>query len=139
MKTLSAAAILCTLLGPVPAGADTLELAADIIRRADLTRGLCAEVGGEGDLSIQLARESELLVHVCCPDAKRVAGLRSVADEAGFDIQRLAVERGSLDRLPYADNTVDLVVCAQANPAFRERLPAMEVLRAGSGPIDDLF
>ena len=56
--------------------------------------------------------------------------LRAEADRAGFDIQRLAVERGALDRLPYATNSVDIVLSTRADGTLLKALSAAEVLRA---------
>ncbi|MEQ2009372.1 MAG: PQQ-binding-like beta-propeller repeat protein, partial [Limisphaerales bacterium] len=112
------------------ASPDAAALAKELIKRADLNRGLCAVLGSHDDLPIALAKVSELLVHVREPDAARVDALRRQADQAGFDIQRLAVERGALGRLPYADNTVDIVLCPRADASVLKSLSAAEVLRA---------
>lgn len=109
---------------------DADALAREVVRRADMTRGVCAVLGGDGELPVALARASELLVHVREPQAARVDALRAEADRAGFDIQRLAVERGTLDRLPYATNSVDITLCTRADGALLEALAATEVLRA---------
>jgi len=118
----------CPAPAAPPGSADAL--AREVLRRADMTRGVCAVLSGEGELPVALARASGLLVHVREPEAARVDALRAEADRAGFDIQRLAVERGELDRLPYATNSVDIIFCARANAAMLGSLSAGEVLRA---------
>lgn len=117
------------LLQAAPPG-DSGALAQSLLKRAEMTRGVCAVLGGDGDLPVALAKAGGLLVHVREPEAGGVDALRAAADRAGFDIQRLAVERGSLDRLPYAENSVDLVVSTRADAAFLKALTAGEVLRA---------
>lgn len=118
-------------MSPAPAApsADTA-LAGDLLKRAGVNRGVCAVLGGHGELPIALARASGLLIHVREPDAARVDALRQLADQAGFDIQRLAVERGSFHRLPYAGNTVDIILCARADAGLLKSLGAAEILRA---------
>jgi outer membrane protein assembly factor BamB len=135
-RTLAAAALVLALLTTSTSllqsapPADDGTLAQAILKRADTTRGVCAVLGNDGDLPLALAKASGLLVHVREPDAARVDALRADADRAGFSIQRLAVERGVLDRLPYTDNSVDIIVSTRADAAFLKSLKAAEVLRA---------
>ncbi|MEW6307073.1 MAG: PQQ-binding-like beta-propeller repeat protein [Verrucomicrobiota bacterium] len=110
--------------------ADGAGLAREVLRRADMTRGVCAVLGRDGDLPVALAKASGLLVHVREPDGASVDELRGLADRAGFDLQRLAVERGPLHRLPYAENSVDIVLSTRADGALLKSLGAREVLRA---------
>jgi outer membrane protein assembly factor BamB len=135
LSTSAAEAIICcflatTIIASPATASDPTALAKEIVKRADMNRGLCAVLGSRDDLPLALARASELLVHVREPDAGRVDALRKQANQAGFDIQRLAVEHGSLERLPYADNTVDIVLCSRADAGFLSSLKAAEVVRA---------
>lgn len=129
---LFAAAILASafFLNPAGAAPDTGALADELLKRADMNRGLCAVLGRDGDLAIDLAGSSELLVHVREPSVKFVNDLRAQARKAGFDIRRFAVERGPLDKLPYADNSVDIIVSTRADGDFMKSLSVDEVLRA---------
>ena len=106
-------------------------LASALLEKVGMNRGLCAVLGGgDGRLPVELAQASELLVHVREPDAERVARLRKMADSAGFDIARLAVEHGALSPLPYADRLVDAAICIGPDGgAFLETLSVDEVLR----------
>lgn len=108
----------------------TKALAAGVLKRIDLNRGLCAVVGRDRDLAIELAKASELLVHLRDPNPANVVELRTLADKAGLDLPRFVAEHGSLGRLPYADNTVDVVLCTEATPDLLKTLPLKEVLRA---------
>ncbi len=92
------------------------DLAKQLLERAELNRGLCAVAGAPNDLALEFAKASELLVHVRHPDLAVVEQLRQAADEAGLDIQRLAAEQGNLETLPYATNSVDLLVTLGATP-----------------------
>ena len=91
---------------------DPLARARNLVDRAGVRRGVCAVLGGRDALARELATVSELLIHVRVPDAAAVDDLRAAADEAGFGIDRLAVEQGPLDKLPYADNMIDVVIAA---------------------------
>jgi hypothetical protein len=103
--------------------------ASELITRAKLQRGICCVVGaGDGKLPLDLARNSEMLIHVLESDAVAVAQLRRQAGEAGYSIQRFLVEQDDLSTLPHADNTLDLVISSQAN--LLDSLKASDVLRA---------
>lgn len=103
--------------------------ASELLQRADLNRGVCFVPGaGDGLLPLDLARSSEMLIHVRDPDAQAIDRLRDRADESGFPIQRLVAEIGDNDILPHADNTLDLLICNQ--PHVLDSLPVGEVLRA---------
>ncbi len=109
---------------PATAGA---ELAQDLLARAGVSRGICAVLGHEGTVALDLVRASELLVHVRDSRAGVVADLRREVDAAGFDIRRVVVDQGSLDSLPYTDNLIDVVIVT-TTPALRS-VSASEVLR----------
>ena len=111
------------------AAAQSEELAKKLLETADLDRGICAVLGIQEDLPIQLARSSNFLVHVRDPRAQAVTELRKRAAAAGLGIQRLAAGRGNLNKLPYADNTVDLVVTVRADAKTVAGLSVLEVLR----------
>ncbi|MFQ6131027.1 MAG: PQQ-binding-like beta-propeller repeat protein [Armatimonadota bacterium] len=109
--------------------ADTDALVAKVVDLAGVNRGICALLGCDGDLPIQIAQATELLVHVREPESAAVAGLRRRAEEAGLGMDRLVVEQGTLDRLPYADNVVDVILATRVSLELLARLPLEEVLR----------
>ncbi|MFV1994944.1 MAG: PQQ-binding-like beta-propeller repeat protein, partial [Verrucomicrobiales bacterium] len=111
------------------ARADETTLARHILEHAGLNRGLCAVLGADDSLPLKLAAQSELLVHVREPSNASVQKLRALAAKAGLPIQRLAIEHGGFTPLPYATNTVDLVVHTRAGEDLAEELPLAEVLR----------
>ena len=92
----------------------TKATAEELLKHGGIRRGVCVVLGPNenltGSLAIELARVSEMFVHVRTPDAADATQKRRQADEAGFAIDRIAVEQGDVDRLPYADNIVDLLV-----------------------------
>lgn len=124
------AAIIILSSSAATAPGDGAALAREVMKRAEMTRGVCAVLGGDAGLPVALAKASGLLVHVREPDAAAVDALRALADGAGLDIQRLAVERGPLNRLPYTENSVDIVLTTRADATLLKALPAVEVLRA---------
>ena len=114
---------------PATPEVDSQRVAETLLARAGIQRGVCALLGAEGDMALALAESSELLVHVREPLPEKVADLRERADAAGFGIDRVAVEQGRLDRLPYADNMVDVVLATQASADVLAAVSPDEVLR----------
>lgn len=103
--------------------------AAEVLKRVEMRRGLCCVLGAQdARFPLALTAQSELLVHVLDSDEQAVQRLSVQARQAGYPIQRLLVERGSLNRLPYADNSLDLLVLTRAGQYGR--LEVSEVLRA---------
>ncbi|MEK6250059.1 MAG: PQQ-binding-like beta-propeller repeat protein, partial [Planctomycetales bacterium] len=106
------------------------QMAKALVRRADIPRGVCAVLGSDNDLPIELAKSSELLIHVREPDLQQVLQLRKAADEAQLGIERLVSEQGRLDKLPYADNLLDVVISVSASKAHLKSLSLDEILRS---------
>lgn len=104
-------------------------LADQLLERAGARNGVCSLLGPNGDLPLELARASELLVHVRQPDEAAVAALRELAEAAGYGIDRVVVEQGSLGKLPFVDNMVDIVIMTQATRETLDKLSLAEVLR----------
>ena len=105
------------------------ELASSIVQQTNLNRGVAAVLGAEDDFALELVNASELLVHVRDPDHSAVTRLRGKADEAGLGIDRLVAEVGKFDRLPFADNMIDLVTTTRAAGGSLNELSLGEVLR----------
>ena len=97
-----------------------------------INRGVCGIVIGARDaddlIPLEVARDTELFVHVRCNDVDTVGRLRAAAREAGWGIDRFIVEQGDTASLPYADNLIDLLivdaesVAAGAPPSLDEML-----------------
>ncbi|MCH2373376.1 MAG: PQQ-binding-like beta-propeller repeat protein [Planctomycetes bacterium] len=102
---------------------------AALVEHSGMRRGLCVVVGGDADLALELTHGSEFLVHVRHADQGATAALRARADEAGFPIQRLTSDYGSLDNLPHTENTVDLVIIPEAADKL-SALSAADIARA---------
>ena len=121
--------IMMSYLVSAAGAVESSELATNILRDAGIKRGICVVVGGNATLPLELARSSELLIHCRQPDREIAAEIRALADRAGLGIDRLAVDIGPLDRLPYADRMIDLLIAPDADRDTLKRLSCGEVLR----------
>ena len=101
-----------------------------VMEKAGINKGLCAVVGfGNAELLSELVKQSRLLVHAMDPDASAVASARKAMDDAGLYGARVVVEKGRCDSLPYADNTIDLLIVPdESRPALGD-LRQSEILR----------
>jgi outer membrane protein assembly factor BamB len=105
------------------------ELATQLIEKSGLARGICAVIGDAGSLSVEIAKVSELQVHARHPSADVVNRLRSEVDAANLDIHRIIVEQGPIDRLPYADNMIDLLIAPGLTSDSLKRMSLKEIVR----------
>ena len=97
-----------------------------LLESIGVKRGICVLLGdATGELALELARASELLIYVQLPQAGDVETVRRAADAAGFYGTRIFVDKGSLRRLNLADNIADAVVAA----GRAARVSETEVLR----------
>jgi outer membrane protein assembly factor BamB len=107
-------------------GADVL--ARKLVDMGGVDRGLCVVIGGPRDLPVHITRCSNLLVHVREPDPSVVAVQRRLAEEEGLGIDQLIIEQGTVKKLPYADNIVDVVISQLPDHALAV-LSVSEILR----------
>jgi len=105
------------------------QLVSTILDRGKVDRGICAVLGTDDQLPIELAKQSELLIYIREPHTEKVEPLRVRADEAGFGIERIVIEQGGFSRLPFADNIVDVLVVTDASTDKLNTLDSGEVLR----------
>ena len=123
----------CVLLGGLPThAAETAESAVvkQLLQGFRTTRGVCAVLGIEdGKFVRELAQQSEFTLHVWEPREAAVQTARKLLDREQLHGTRVVVERGSYQRLPYADNSIDLVVAVRLTDSDLQTLTATEVLR----------
>ena len=100
-----------------------------VINDSGIDRGICAVLGFDDEAALKLVHSGDFLIHVRDPNAETIARLREVAAKAKLGIDRVVVEQGSLDKLPYADNTVDLLLATKITDSDLAKLSAEEVLR----------
>jgi len=92
-----------------------------ILEKIDVTRGICVVLGdAEGELAVELARDSELLIYVQSPRVKDVETIRKAADDAGFYGTRIFVDKGPFKNLNLADNVADAVVAVGGMKRYSE-------------------
>ncbi len=102
----------------------------EILAQSDVTHGVCAVLGWEdGSLSLELARRTELLIHVWTVYPRAFATTRRAIDENNLYGRRVMVERGSPATLPYADNMIDLLLAVRCNDQDLDKMTCAEVLR----------
>jgi len=134
-----------TSLAGTPAGSD---LARHLIQKAGVSHGLCSVLGSrDGALALELVRGSEFFVHVQDPEEATVVAARKTLDVNGLYGTRVLVEQRPLNRLVFADNTVDVVLVllgggrAEETGAIRNELNSLSleetlrVLRPGGKAI----
>ncbi|MEK6234764.1 MAG: PQQ-binding-like beta-propeller repeat protein, partial [Planctomycetales bacterium] len=107
----------------------TTALAAEMLKSLGTEKGLCVVLGGEdGALTVELCRDGQYLVHSLCTSGDALARTRE--DVAEADLRGVAsAERGSIARLPYSDNIVNLLVVENVGRLLREGLELQQVLR----------
>ncbi|MBM4044149.1 MAG: class I SAM-dependent methyltransferase, partial [Planctomycetes bacterium] len=100
-----------------------------ILDAAGVKGGLIVHLGcGDGKLTAALRASNSFLVHGLDADAKNVEAARKHIQSLGLCGQ-VSVERWTGQRLPYADNLVNLLVCEYASATGGERVSESEVLR----------
>jgi outer membrane protein assembly factor BamB len=110
---LCCAMVLC-LAGSAHAGETA---AAEIIKASGVRAGLCVHLGvSDGKLTAELSAGGKFVVHGLATDAASVEKARKYIRSAKV-YGKVAVERGNLKKLPYADDLVNLVV-ADSLPAL---------------------
>src|SRR5689334_4940484 len=79
-------------------------------RKAGVTSGLAVHLGTtDGELEASLAVDGRMLVHgIAFEDGALAASRRTLQARGLYGLA--SVEKGTLDRLPYADNLVNLLV-----------------------------
>jgi len=119
--------LLCLiLLGAVSAEAGVTS--EDVLGVAGTSRGICCVVAGDDvSLAIGLAQHSGFLVHALLPNDAGVSAAWAAAAELRLPLERFVPERWTVERLPYADGLVDLVVIER--PGFHDGEELRRVLR----------
>jgi outer membrane protein assembly factor BamB len=90
---------------------DFAKAAREILSRTKLNEGFCVDLGaGEGDLALELARQSDLHIYALEPDPKRAAIARRKIDAAGLYGVRVTVHQARPEAAPYPEYFANLVV-----------------------------
>lgn len=95
----------------------------DVLTQIGISRGICSVPAcGDGSRALEMARRTQFLVHAFDRDWAHVKELAAKAVEQRFWDGRLVVERLTTDRLPYADNLVDLIVLDDPHGVVTEEI-----------------
>ena len=95
----------------VSAGESVHDLADHLITMAGTSRGLCSLLGcRDGTLALELVKGSRFFLYVQDQRKATVSKAQKTLDVDGFYGTRVLVERKPLHSLPFADNTVDVVL-----------------------------
>ena len=98
------------------------QAAETILEQTKVRRGYCLVLGCEtGQLALELARRSDLMIYAVSPDAEKVAAARQAIDAAGLYGARICVEQWPLENVPYADYFANLIV--SETPIVTGQLP----------------
>ncbi|MHC4405399.1 MAG: outer membrane protein assembly factor BamB family protein [Planctomycetota bacterium] len=110
MKILAALALAAIVLPAGGAAADDRAVAKRILEESGVKGGLVVHLGcGDGRLTAALGADDRYLVHGLDVDAADVDKARDHVRASGR-YGRVSVEQSKSDRLPYADNLVNLIV-----------------------------
>jgi outer membrane protein assembly factor BamB len=123
MKCMCVLALASMLLGS--GAAVRADSAADIIKRSGVRGGLVVHVGcGDGKLTAALRTSDSYLVHGLDSDPARIKAARQAILAAGA-YGKVSVAAFDGKKLPYADNTVNLLVVSDGS-----QIAEAEILRA---------
>jgi outer membrane protein assembly factor BamB len=112
-----------------PASAEDQFLATSVVRSTRINTGLCVLLGFEDTaLATGLPREGSFLVHCLYSDGELVEEARKAIRSRGV-YGKVSADQGSLRRLPYAENLVNLIVADNFAALMKEGRTAEELLR----------
>ncbi len=123
--------VLVMLVVPsMAAESDSVAAIEQVVTKSGVDRGVCAVLGFDDEAALKLVRSGNFLIHIRDSDPATVARVREISEQAGLGIDRVVVEQGGLGQLPYADNTIDLLVATRVSAGDLDKLSVEEVLRA---------
>ena len=114
---------------PLPTDESVAKTAYEIVSETGIRRGFALILGGDGQLALELARRTELLVYVANPSPEEVSAARKALTEAGVYGGKVVVLQTRLDALPFADYFANLVVGRADGSASAAPTPGKELLR----------
>ena len=111
--------------GAVPSG-----FVDHVLEEAGIAAGVCSLLDGDdAALALELARTESFYVHLQDPSRAVVEEARRVVDVDGLYGKQIVVETGSPSALPYAENSIDLLLATQLTEAGLQELNPAEILR----------
>ncbi len=129
LASLTATVPVADAAGSKPGNGDAL-LAEHLVDMADVPPGICCILGCDDvRVGVELARPGGFLVHVVDPRNAEVSAARGNPDVGRIHGKRMIVEKASLAGLPYAENSIDLIVSTHLTTDKLTDLPLAEVVR----------
>jgi len=112
------------------AGYDYNAVAGRIVELSAIDRGVCSVLGAEsGPVALVLAGTGKFFVSILDPSNSLVEGLRKAADAKDLYGRFMLAEKGVFSPLPYADNSVDLILTLNLTGDDLKNLSTAELLR----------
>lgn len=95
--------------------ASAVAAAKKIVEKTGITEGYCLDLGcGDGQLALELARQTKLNIYGVESDPAKVAEARKRLDAAGLYGVRVTIHQGDPAQMEYPNSFADLVVCANS-------------------------
>lgn len=106
------------------------ELAEKVINSCGITKGVCVILGGNDiEFATELYKRGDFIIKVIDPNKDIVAQSRSRLASDGSYGSRLSIDHSNLDKLPYPDNFVNLIVINHVNSSEIKALELKRILR----------
>ena len=129
-RRLAGAWITAFILLVLPMGSEASTTAKDILKRIGVSRGICVVLGdATGEMSVELARSSDLMIYLQLPRGDEVESTRRAVDKEGLYGTRIFVEKGSPTHIHLADHLADAVVVVDETTSKLREREALRVLR----------
>ena len=114
------------------------KIAEKLLSTTGISHGVCSMLScGDNGIALELLKQSSLFLHILETKEENVASARKALDIDGLYGTRVIVEPCPLKTLPYADNTVDIILMVfssknkTGHPIMKEIPISMdEILRA---------
>lgn len=121
--------VILTVSGVRAVAEESVQLAQNIVKSSGISAGLCVHLGcTDGKLTTALAGQGKFVVHGLTPTQEETEKARQYI--ASHNLHgKVSVEYGSLSRLPYMDNLVNLAVVDDLIDALAKGLSMKEVMR----------
>lgn len=124
---------------PEPAADLAAVAAEEIVRRTGLSQGYCVDLGcGDGQLALQLAQRTKLLIYAVEDDAQLVERARRRLTDAGLYGSRVVVHQRDLSSCGYPSYFADLVVSSRSldeQPSAERSREAARLRRPSGGAL----